>query len=178
MMKMGVFQNLLMEHKDRIYSYALYFLRDRDDAEDVTQDVFIKLWEHKDRIDKQRMVAWMMRVTHNRCIDIIRQRKGNQRLNGTDGYLERTVADDHPGAHPETVFEASETQRMLLTAMDTLPERTKSMLLLHYFQGMKYEEIGEILDARVSTVKVAVHRGRKALKEVLSDQFSEKAGKR
>lgn len=168
----------MREHKDRVYSYAFYFLRDRDDAEDVTQDVFIRLWEHRDSIDKQRLVAWMMRVTHNRCIDVIRQKKGNRRLSGPEGFLERSIADDDPGAHPESRLEASETQRMLLSAMDELPERTKSMLLLHYFQGLKYEEIGEILNAKLSTVKVAVYRGRKALKEVLSDRFSERIGER
>ena len=177
-MRKGVFQNLLREHKDRVYSYAFYFLRDRDDAEDVTQEVFIKLWEHKERIDQRRLVPWMMRVTHNRCIDMIRQRKGNRRLNGAGGFLEQTVADADPSAHPGSRLEASETQRLLLEAMDALPERTKSMLLMHYFQGLKYEEIGGILNAKLSTVKVAVHRGRKALKEALSDQFTERAGER
>jgi DNA-directed RNA polymerase specialized sigma24 family protein len=58
-----------------------------------------------------------------------------------------------------------------------LPKKTQSMLLMHYFQGLKYDDIGEVLDTKVSTVKVAIHRGRKMLKQLLAEAFPERAGK-
>jgi len=75
---------------------------------------------------------------------------------------------------PELQYAFTETQRLLLSAMEALPERTRSILLLHYFQGLKYKVIGEILSAKVSTVKVAVHRGKKVLRQVLAEEFPER----
>ena len=79
--------------------------------------------------------------------------------------------------NPESYYEYSETQKLLLHALETLPEKTRSMLLLHYFQGFKYEMIGEILNTSVNTVKVAIHRGKKILKEMLEEQFPERVEK-
>lgn len=171
-MNTRAYQKVLRNQKNRIFSYALYFLRHREDAEDVTQEVFIRLWQNWNDIDRKRMEAWMMRVAHNLCVDQVRKRRN---------YAVRMEAAQRPGSdiesNPELSVELSELQRALMSAMQSLPERTKSMLLLHYFQGLKYEEIGQILDTNVTAVKVAVHRGRKALKQILADQFPEKIGK-
>ena len=179
-MKKSAYQKILRDQKDRLYGYALYFLRDREDAEDVVQEVFIKLWQHWDRVDRKHTVAWMMRVAHNQCIDVVRQRKMSATRQNDWNRVEQTafLADSEGEGHPEAQFELAETQKTLLMALDELPERTKSMMLLHYYQGLKYEEIGKILDAKVSTVKVAVHRGRKALKDILSEQYPERVGER
>lgn len=178
MMKKSAFQKILRDHKDRLYGYALYFLRDRDEAEDVVQEVCIKLWEKWDSVDRNRRTAWMMRVAHNQCIDVIRRRKMSVNVQ-TEKKRDMQAAyqvDSKGDGHPEAQLELAETQKVLLSALDTLPEQTKSMMLMHYFQGLKYEEIGEVLNAKLSTVKVAVHRGRKALKEVLSEHYPERVG--
>ena len=179
MMNTRAYQKILREQKNRIFGYALYFLRHREDAEDVTQEVFIRLWQNWNNIDPKRMIAWMMRVAHNLCVDQVRKRRNHtlrqeaaQNLNTGESGSAADIESD-----PELSIELNELQRTLMTAMGSLPERTKSMLLLHYFQGLKYEEIGQILDTNVTAVKVAVHRGRKTLKQVLASQFPEKIGK-
>jgi len=74
-MKLKKFKNIVKDNKDKVFSYAMYFLHNMQDAEDVTQDVFVKLWNKRDSVDVKRIVPWLMRVTHNHCIDIIRQKK-------------------------------------------------------------------------------------------------------
>ena len=77
--------------------------------------------------------------------------------------------------NPEYSYEGRETKGILLSAIQTLPDNVKSMMLLHYFQGLKYNEISEMLDANENTVKVSVYRGRKILREVLTERFPERA---
>jgi len=164
-----VFHNLLRKHRDRVFSHAWYVLRNREDAEDVTQEVFVKLWEHGKEIDPGKTEAWIMRVTHNACIDCCRRRSRKQKRQRD---LEAEGAADAAAWRPqewdpEGAFEWTETQRILLSAMDELPASVRSLLLMHYFQDMPMDRIGEAVGMSESAVKVAVHRGRKKLKKAL-----------
>ncbi len=177
MMKKASFPKLVQQHKDRVFGYSYYFLRNREDAEDVTQDVFVRLWQHWDEIDQHKIKAWVMQVAHHRCIDFTRKRK---RIH--EDVYETT---SHPGKiayppssamqNPDEQFELNETQRLLLNVLEGLPERTKSMMLMHYFQDLKFDTIAEILDININTVKVTVHRGRKMLKSAIEREYPEMA---
>jgi RNA polymerase sigma factor (sigma-70 family) len=177
MMKKASFPKIVQQHKDRVFGYSYYFLHNREDAEDVTQDVFVRLWQHWDEIDKNKIKAWVMQVAHHRCIDFTRKRK---RIH-EDSY--KTVSNPKSSIlqfssemrDPDMQFEFSETQHLLLSALEGLPERTRSMMLMHYFQDLKFETIADILDVNINTVKVTVHRGRKMLKEVIESKYPEMA---
>lgn len=177
-MKKAIFKNLLRENKDRVFGYAFYYLKNKEDAEDVSQEVFIKLWNNWESVDKKRVVGWIMRVTHNYCIDMIRHKKASvshQRMSAQID-MDRVLQNSDIQANPEAQYALSETQRMLLAAIDDLPAKTKSMLLLHYFQGLKFEEISDALGINLNTVKVTIHRGRKALKQILKKNHSPNIG--
>ncbi len=155
----------MAEFRDGIYSYLCYLLKNREDAEDVTQEVFIRLWNHWDRVDQARVKSWLMRVAHNRSIDLIRQKKtvvSQGRIMSPLEYVERSMSAE---GTPETIYENNEKHAAILTALKQLPEKMHSILLMHYFQGMKYKEIGEILNITISDVKVSVHRGKKLLRD-------------
>jgi RNA polymerase sigma factor (sigma-70 family) len=177
MMKKASFPKIVQLHKDRVFGYSYYFLRNREDAEDVTQDVFVRLWQHWDEIDKNKIKAWVMQVAHHRCIDFTRKRK---RIH-EDSY--KTASQPSPSIYqssaktqdPNEQFELNETQCLLLSVLERLPERTKSMMLMHYFQDLKFETIADILDVNINTVKVTIHRGRKMLKEVIEREYPEMA---
>jgi RNA polymerase sigma-70 factor (ECF subfamily) len=174
-MNQNKFKILLQEQRNRVFSYSCYFLRNREDAEDVTQEVFIKLWKNMHKIDKRKIVPWIIQVTHNCCIDRVRKRKS---VKETPKYvssdnLDKIMVKTEKQADPELSFESNETHQILLSALHTLPERTKSMLLLHYFQGLKYKAIGTLLNTDAGAVKVAIHRGRKMLREKLTPHFIE-----
>ena len=173
------YNRVLQEHKNCVFSYAFYFLRNREDAEDVTQDVFLKVWQNWEKIDKSRMIGWIMRVTYHQCVDLSRRKKtsGNRRMASDRFPLEAIASESNTRIDPEKHFEFSETQKTLLTALKALPGKTQNMLLLHYFQGLKYETIGDILETSVPAIKVAIHRGRKMLRRVLAEEFPERARK-
>jgi len=166
-MKKTEYQDVLRETRDKVYSYLYYLLKNREDAEDITQEVYIRLWNHWDRVEQPRVHAWLMRVAHNRAIDLIRQHRTantREKLVSPIEHIENRLAAE---GTPESVLEQNEKQRSLLRAMDQLPEKTKSILLMHYFQGMKYKEIGTSLNMTLSAVKVSVHRGKKLLRDAM-----------
>jgi RNA polymerase sigma factor (sigma-70 family) len=177
-MKRAAFQNLLNSQKDRVFGHAVYFLRNREDAEDVTQEVFVKLWNHWDSIDLEKAEAWLMRVTHRQCIDTFRCRARARRreapddrdLQALDDGIQR-IPSSLPD--PELEFELNENQRNLLVAMEDLPAATRGMMLMHYFEGMTHEYIGEIMGMTSNAVKVTIHRGRKHLGAILREKYPE-----
>ncbi|MBN2031577.1 RNA polymerase sigma factor [bacterium] len=173
------YKKFLDKEKNRILSYAYYFLRNWEDAEDVTQEVFVKLWQYRDKIEQNKVTPWIMRVAHNQCIDLIRKKKADKRYFGVslDNHLHITSQKSDKILNPELSYEYSELQKLILNALEMLTEKTRSMLLLHYFQGYKYDVIGEILNTNVNTVKVGIHRGKKLLRDILKEQFPEQIEK-
>lgn len=169
-MKNEIFQQMLHEHRDRIYSHALYSLRDADDAADVAQEVFVRLWQQLDAVDPDRVGAWLNRVVHNLCIDQSRRRKAQRTHFGTpDTEAADRLAAPRDGHHdPERSLVLDQRQAALLEAMETLTPETRSVMVMHYFQGLKLHEIAEQLDKTVSALKVQLHRARKSLRLVLA----------
>jgi RNA polymerase sigma factor (sigma-70 family) len=161
--------NLLEAHRDRIFSYALYALRDREDAEDVTQEVFLRLWRQGSQLELDNAEAWLVRVANNLCIDNTRRRKTVRKHLGRaeTETLEQLPQDRSSWNDPEAALGRSDNQRTLLQAMGTLPEETRNIMLMHYFQGLRLQDIASALGKKTSTVKVQIHRARKALRLVL-----------
>ena len=163
------FTQLLKSNRDRVYSHALYCLRDPEDAQDVTQEAFVKLWHNLENIEPGKAESWLKKVAHNLCIDVIRKRQ-SQRNNF--GFADPEALDRLPahafGCAPEDALILDRRQRALLEAMDTLTPETRSVMVMHYFQEMKLQEIAEALDKTVSALKVQIHRARKSLRLVLT----------
>jgi len=168
-METETYIRLLHEHKDRVYSNAIYMLRNQQDAEDATQEVFVRFWNHRDSLDPKLSGGWLMRTTNNLCIDLIRHRKTrNRALQKTDDINWRTVSDHtEKSINPLGRLELQDQQRELLAALDELPDQTRCMMLLYYFQGQNLQTIGEIFDRKIGTIKVTLHRGRQKLRALL-----------
>ncbi|MCB1183979.1 sigma-70 family RNA polymerase sigma factor [bacterium] len=169
-MERHVFTELLAQHKDRIYSVALYSLRDPHEAEDVTQEAFLKLWDRYAEIDPEKVGGWLTRVTHNLCIDHARRRRAQRNNFGQPDpdAVDHLVAEQGPAADPSLGVVLDERQRRLLAALDTLTPETRTVMMMHYFQDMKLHEIGEALGKSVSALKVQIHRARKSLRSALT----------
>jgi len=165
-MRKDIFTRVLKDHRNRIYSHALRCLRDPDDAADVTQEAFLRLWRRGPDIEEDRLAAWLTRVTHNLCIDHARRTRTVHTYFGTPDIeaANSLAAAPEPESFPET-----DQQRALLDALETLPPETRSILLMHYFQGLKLREIASTLDMNLNSVKVRVHRARKTLRLILDD---------
>lgn len=174
-MNQETFTELLVAHRDRLYSHALYSLRNAHDAEDVTQEAFLKLWRNYQDIDPARAGSWLTRVVHNLCIDQARRHRSRQNNLGhpdVEAVAQLATVDNSP-ANPEHGLQLNERQQALLNAMATLTPETRSVLIMHYFQDMKLQEIGDVLDKSVSALKVQIHRARKSLRLVLDSRTTE-----
>ena len=159
------FERYVHQYQDRIFGFACYFLGSRDDAKDITQDVLIRLWHHRSEVDAERLLPWLMRVTRNACIDYTRRRKHTYEVNDKDldGWAEVG------GGSPADDLEEAEGVRMLEAAIEQMPEPYRSIVVLREIQHLKYEEISGAMDMPLNTVKVYIHRGRKMLREQLSE---------
>ena len=153
-------------HKDRVFSFALYYLGDHDQAEDVTQDVLIKLWRHWNDLEVDDLAAWLTTVTRNASFDALRKRKRAAIVPGGEGAFARM-----PDPRPDPAREASGVQlgNHLETALRELAEPYRSILILREIQQRPHQEIADSLDIPLVTVRVYAHRGRKMLRKALGE---------
>jgi RNA polymerase sigma-70 factor (ECF subfamily) len=161
------FERYVQTYQHRVFGFAVYYLGDRREAEDVAQEVLIRLWHHMDKIDEERLLGWLLRVTRNACVDALRKNKARrQRI--------APVLDDiaEPAGHdplPDDHAEADDFQQHLERALAQINEPYRSIVILREIQELKYEEISGAMDLPLGTVKVYLHRGRKMLREHLTE---------
>jgi len=168
------FAELVELYKDKIYHLAYRMLHNAQEAEDVVQETFLKLYANLHRFDEsQKFSTWIYRIGTNLCIDRLRKRKANYSLDadvseGDGNDWHTMLASD--GRTPEEELLLSETQRLIRRAIDALPEKYRSAVILRYLHDLSLQEIGEILDMPVTTVKTRVHRGREYLRRRLEKE--------
>lgn len=155
------YHQVIDQHRQRVFSFAYYSLRAKADAEDVTQEVFIKLWQHWQKIDQLKVGGWLMRVAHNAVIDHVRRQKPS--IEGIDSYaeVEQQASDSVEGAELDNEI----YRETLMEAIQTLEDPFKSIVILRDIQGASYSDIRESLDISESQVKVYLHRARRKLRE-------------
>jgi len=147
-------RNAMEAHGGSVYRLALCRLQNAADAEDVYQDVFLRLLGQPDRDwDGEHLKAWLLRATVNRCADLHRFR------------LRRPVLS--LDEVPEMAEPADEEARALWDAVGRLPEKLRTVVHLHYAEGYQTEEIAAMLDIPAATVRTRLHRARTKLKDML-----------
>ena len=168
---------------DTVYRVALSHMRSPHDAEDVTQDVFIRLLKSGTQfIDDEHLKAWLLSVTVNRCREMRRsawQRREHPcefTANGFDnGALGVATGARAPGTAPSPE-ETCLFDHPIWEAMDKLPDDMRTAVHLHYVEGCSTDEVARIMDAKPSTVRSWLHRARKQLKTTLEGRDGDKRG--
>lgn len=158
------FQQLVDTGIDRVLAVARRTLGDEAEAEDVAQEVFLRLWRQADRWEggRAQVSTWLYRVTVNACIDRLRVRK------------EDTVSEV-----PEVASEATQQQTMeeddlretMDAALQQLPERQRLALVLFHYESMSMSAVAEAMDASVEAVESLLARGRRSLKKSLRSEW-------
>lgn len=168
---MNGFEAAADRHQRKVYTFARYYLGNSEEAEDVTQEVLVKLWQHHSTIDAEGQHAWIMKVTRNACFDRLRRRQTAARFftEDPDETASARVPDSVPG--PAERAEASDFKRHLRSALEQLKDPMKSIVILREIQGLKYDEIAETLEVPLNTVRVYLHRGRQKLREQLKEVY-------
>ncbi|MCI0452978.1 MAG: sigma-70 family RNA polymerase sigma factor [Candidatus Latescibacteria bacterium] len=160
------FRRLADEHGGRIYTLALYLLGRREDAEDVTQEVLVRLWRYRDRIDPARTRAWVAQVTRNLVIDVSRQKRMRAAVFADGADMEETVAAS-VDASPDRAVMNGELRTALEAAIARLDEPYRSILVMREIQDYSYQEIASVTSMPLGTVKVYLHRARRRVRDVL-----------
>ena len=158
-------------HQRRVFTFASYLLGSRVEAEDVTQEVLLRYWRHWAGVPESRAGAWLLRVTRNACVDRVRAGRSRMRLVacGCDPGVMEAVACGEPG--PEARVRGGELRDRLASALTRLPEPQRSAVVLREVQGLSYQEIAEVLGKPLATIRAAIHRGRKRLREELGEDL-------
>jgi RNA polymerase sigma-70 factor (ECF subfamily) len=151
------FAALIREYQDMVFSIAWNFLRDRDRAEEIAQEVFLQLYRTMGEIESAaHLTFWLRRVTANRCID--ESRRGRWRIVTLDeaSEIEQQSGESDP-------FLARRVSQML----QRLPAQQRLAITMRYQEGLEPSEIGAVLDMPLNTVKSHLRRGLAALREWL-----------
>lgn len=168
------FGHLVDEYQDKIYSYVSRMLGDPHEAEDVTQEAFVRAFRSLPKFrGASSFHTWLYRIASNLAIDVVRRRKRSdissvsldEPLESDDGEYEREIADEVGG--PEAVSSTRETQVAVRRAIMDLPEKLRQVMVLYELQGETYEDIAEILGVPLGTVKSRLFNARNQLKERL-----------
>ena len=178
------FEQLLDQHRDAVYGLARYLLVKPEDAEDVTQETFLRLFREGDRIEVGTARWWLLRVCRNLCLDQMRRRKvrDNARDDGHGGLGRDRVGietedDDRRERHLEVSdlgtgalhIERALDMEKMVQVMNQLNEPYRSVLVLRELHDLPYGEIAETLEMSLSAVKVSLHRARRKLRELFPE---------
>ena len=151
------FENAYELYADMLYRLAVSYMKQKEDAEDVVQEVFTKYFcgLHLPMNPEQEK-AWFLRVTINQCHDTLRK-KGYRMHASLDEVAETAVTEEADNRH-------------LYDALQKLSEKYRGVVILHYLEGYSVEEIAKILHLSVSAIKMRLKRGREFLKEALEKE--------
>ena len=155
-MKRHEYNIAVSTHSGKLYGFALKFLRNAEDAQDIVQDVFEKLWINRKKVEVEKAKAWMFTTAHNAMINHV-MKKQRMVLPGDELIPEKAKTE-------RSVFESSQ---VVDRAVSILPPVQKSIILLRDLEGYTYEEIGDILQLSPSQVKVYLFRARNKIKKQL-----------
>lgn len=168
------FDRLTQRYRKSVYYLIFRMVRNAEDAEDLTQDTFVKSHGSITKFDpKFAFSTWLFRIATNNCIDFLRKRRMqmlsiNETLNQDEGgglYLQ--LVD--PELIPYEELQKQQRHRYLMLAIEQLPERYQKLVHMRYFLELSYDEIAEQLSLPLGTVKAQLHRSRELLNQTLSE---------
>ncbi|MDP2284370.1 MAG: sigma-70 family RNA polymerase sigma factor [Pseudohongiella sp.] len=159
-----VYADAVRQHSRAIGFYAFRMLGNKDSAEDIAQETFLRLWTHADRwrSDKASISTWLHRIAHNLCIDSMRKDRSSQ----TEEF-EDEIPDQARDA--ELQQEWDERQQRLQAALMMMPERQRSAIVLTHYQGLGNQAVASIMDLSVDALESLLARSRRALRTMLAD---------
>jgi RNA polymerase sigma factor (sigma-70 family) len=165
---------VVREHADRVYRLAYRLSGNRHDAEDLTQETFIRVFKSLANYHPGTFEGWLHRITTNLFLDMVR-RRARVRM---DGLPEDTDRLPGGGPEPEKVWSDTHLDPSLQASLDELPPEFRAAVVLCDVEGLSYEEIGATLGVKLGTVRSRIHRGRTALRASLERRSVQRGVKR
>ena len=150
---------------DRVYRHIYYRVGNEADAEDLTQQVFLKAWQAIDRYKRtvSPFIAWLMTISHNLVVDFYRTKKDR-------AYIEAEVLADGSALSPEQATEASFEQQRLRRAILQLGGDEQQVVILRFIEGFEFSEIASLMKKKEGNVRVILHRALVKLRNILEKE--------
>lgn len=163
-MNLEAFQNHVLPVKNKVFRFALRLLGSEEEAKDVVQEVFVKVWNGRDQMDQvQNWEAWCMRIAKNLSLDRLRswQRRNTHPMEEGFDVKQQSLT-------PDQTTELHESMQRISTLIEALPEKQRQVIHLRDIEGYSYNEICEILELDMNQVKVNLFRARTTVREKLT----------
>lgn len=156
------YAQIINKYKNPLYATILRMTKHPQDAQDLVQEAFIKVYKQLDKYEaKGSFSSWFYRVAINHCMDAFRTKQYQMKPVEVD---EEQVVNP---THPEIIFMKKEQQRQLERLLQTLPDDERMIILLRYNNELSYEEIAEMMEVPISTVRNKLHRAKKKMRETV-----------
>lgn len=168
------FETLLNKYRSPVYSICYRMVKNQTDAEDLAQEVFIRIFSVLDRYDPSfPFSSWLYRITSNLCIDFIRRRRDgiislDQPVQSGEGEMQRQLPSGT--VMPDREVESKEMIAAVEQAIGALPEHYRVIVILRHQEQLSYEEISNNLGIPLGTVKARIHRARNMIKDFLRNK--------
>ncbi|EGQ25182.1 RNA polymerase sigma factor SigW [Mammaliicoccus sciuri] len=163
------FEEIVIHFQHRLYQVCYRMLNNAAEAEDIAQEAFVRAYVNLETFDQKRKFStWLYRIATNLCIDRIRKKKPDYYLDaqvpGTEGLdMYSQIAADQ--RLPEEEVEKMEMKDRIQYEVSRLPDKYRTIIILRYMEDLQLQEIADILEMPLGTVKTRVHRGREALRQ-------------
>ncbi|MFP8489236.1 RNA polymerase sigma factor [Gracilimonas sp. Q87] len=175
----SAFRTLVNDHKDQVYNTCMGFLRNPHDAEDVSQEVFIEIFDSiGDFREDASLSTWIYRIAVTKSLELIRYRKRKKRsgffqaLNAMFSEPDQNV-DETEFMHPGLELENKERAKILFNEIDKLTEKQKVAFTLQKVEGLSYQEVADVMESSLPAVESLIHRAKKNLKKQLHSYYQQ-----
>lgn len=168
------FDDVLREYSTSVYSFCARLIGNEEDARDLAQEIFIKIWKNIEKYDEKRSLkAWVFTIARNTCYDWLRKKKSllfsqmnSALMDGGDSVnFEDTISDDTP--LQDELFIQKENVGTVEKALSILPQDQLEVVVLHYSDNLSFEEIAQVLNKSINTVKSQNRRALEKMKNYL-----------
>jgi RNA polymerase sigma-70 factor, ECF subfamily len=166
-----VHDELIKRYDKKLFVYIFRFVRNKEEAEDILQDVFLKVFKYCDNFDtKKKFSSWIYRIAHNEAVNYIKRKNIKKFISLDDFVSERDRIEAKSEARsPLEVWLRKELRGETEVHLQKIPSKYREVLEMRYFQEKSYEEIGKILKKPVNTVGTLINRAKKKLLEVVKE---------
>ena len=160
------YQRLVKRHLKSISHYVYRLLGNPKDTQDITQEVFLRLWTNAQKwnSDKSKLTTWLHRIAHNLCIDYLRK---HARIQTQDSFEDEVI--DLPSNNEESTDGKNDETVRVRTALNALPENQRSALSLCHYQGFSNKEAAAIMNISVKALESAIARAKRNLRKTLAE---------
>jgi RNA polymerase sigma-70 factor (ECF subfamily) len=163
--ELGVFEEIVNKYQKQVYNIAYNFIGNSEDAYDISQEVFIKVYKSLNKLrNGSAFILWLRRITINACTDHLRQQVSAETLDDIS-YIHNSYSSDYRSS--DKLMETGELRKIISRAVERLPKGQRRVFILRHYEGLPLKDIAETLNCSLGTVKAHLFRATRRLRDLL-----------